>query len=54
LNVALNIHASIDHIIDDNVEDDTIYLVRAIFTKIAGTGTMSSARFYLSTNGKAR
>lgn len=45
--------SNVDTITDFNATDDTAYLAKAIFSKIAGTGTMSSAQFYASTSGKA-
>ncbi|AYC99558.1 calcium-binding protein [Neorhizobium sp. NCHU2750] len=49
----LNGSSNVDHILDFSVADDTVYLAKAIFTKIAGTGVMTSGQFYASTNGKA-
>lgn len=45
--------SNVDYISDFRVVDDSIYLDNAIFTKIAGTGKMSSAQFYASNTGKA-
>ncbi|MFK4770539.1 calcium-binding protein [Rhizobium sp. ZW T2_16] len=49
----LNGSSNVDTITDFSVTDDTVYLAKAIFTKIAGTGAMSSDQFYASTSGKA-
>jgi Ca2+-binding RTX toxin-like protein len=50
---ALNKTTNVDDIDDFSVKDDTFKLDNAIFTKITGTGTLSSAQFWASASGKA-
>lgn len=49
----LNGSSNVDTIVDFDVTNDTMYLAKAIFTKISGIGSMSSGQFYASTSGKA-
>lgn len=50
---ALNKTTNVDYIDDFSVKDDTFKLDNAIFTKITGTGTLSSVQFWASNSGKA-
>ncbi|KQY12219.1 calcium-binding protein [Rhizobium sp. Root482] len=52
-NTKLSASTNVDVIEDFVVADDTIRLDNAIFTKIIGTGTMTSAQFAKNTTGKA-
>jgi serralysin len=45
--------SNVDTISGFSVADDTICLENAIFSKLAGTGALSSAQFYASTSGVA-
>ena len=53
-NTALNAATNVDHITDFNVADDTIVLENAIFTTIAGTGTLTAAQFVANASGTAQ
>ncbi|OJF92257.1 calcium-binding protein [Pararhizobium antarcticum] len=50
---ALNASTNVDRITDFNVIDDTIQIDNAIFTTVAGTGTLSAAQFVKNTTGFA-
>jgi Ca2+-binding RTX toxin-like protein len=52
-NTALNATSNVDTIRDFVVVDDTIRLENAIFTKITGTGTLTSVQFVKNTTGLA-
>ena len=52
-NTKLSASTNVDVIEDFVVADDTIRLDNAIFTKIVGTGTLTSAQFAKNTAGKA-
>jgi serralysin len=52
-NTALNETSNVDMISDFVVVDDTIRLENAIFTKITGTGALTSAQFVKNTTGLA-
>jgi serralysin len=45
--------SNIDKITDFSVVSDTIWLENSIFTKLVGTGTLTSAQFHKSTSGLA-
>ena len=51
---ALNSATNVDDITDFNVAADTIVLENAIFTTIAGTGTLTAAQFVANTTGTAQ
>lgn len=52
-NTALNGTTNVDEIGDFIVADDTIRLENSIFTKLVGTGTLTSAQFAKNTSGNA-
>lgn len=52
-NTALSATSNVDAITDFVVVDDTIRLENAIFTKIVGTGALTSAQFVKNTTGLA-
>jgi Ca2+-binding RTX toxin-like protein len=51
---ALNASTNVDTIADFNVANDTIQLENAIFTAIAGTGTLTAAQFAANATGTAQ
>ncbi len=52
-NTVLNAATNVDRIADFNAVDDTIQIDNAIFTTIAGTGTLTSAQFVKNITGLA-
>ena len=53
-NTALNAATNVDNITDFNVAADTMVLENAIFTTIAGTGTLTAAQFVANATGTAQ
>ena len=53
-NTAPNSATNVDDITDFNIAADTIVLENAIFTTIAGTGTLTAAQFVANTTGTAQ
>lgn len=49
----LNAKTNRDTISDYVVSDDTIYLAKSVFTKLAGATVLSTAQFWASSDGKA-
>jgi serralysin len=53
-NAALNAATNLDQVIDFSVVDDTIRLENAVFTALAGTGTLTAAQFTANAAGNAQ